>query len=720
MNVPKYERQVNRNALQVSSPPAAAFGGQVYEANQQLGNTVSDVGALVQKRIQERQEEKDTQAIIDTETAYRKELDDYLSNKEKGLLSTRLLNNADGITAQYDTDIEKIKQKYVATLKSERQKTTFGQMADRYSQANREAVVRHEAGETRKGKENSLADSHNQAIAKIAQDPTLLTTLLVDADAKDDVVLRQLKLDDETIKIKKNERKGLFVSAAATAYLQRNDVESAKKIMTDYKDSINAENTLRFNSAIYEQSEKIAEEKIKTIAADAGNVQKPEEFEKLIKSAETVVKQRAIPDEAKENELRTAKDVMITNRIRTQILVEKDPTAAKATLDKHKSEMSGDKAAELEAMIQKESFTGNMQTLFTTYKTYKLPDGSIDAGRVYKDLEKRYKGDELERAKTAIEGMIADHERVRDQGRNSYVTTAQNRIADIKMNGGSFAQASSYLKSIRGQGEGADNIALLNYARSVFDVDENGNPRGAGTRKKSGQFYTADLGVKIMDGIYDGEVTQNQLTQAWLDGYLPDAKYESFSKLLKTHDFEKKEIFGFIKDEALKRYPKDKATRDEFIDYYSALSKDKKLPDVITMVTNGQKVVGKGLFDGIKKQESWKADLDHQDKNNKLWGTYTNQLGVKTRLLIEEDLAAYYKTRTLNANLLADFNNKIGGLNSDTISAIKFLVSHNVSITPEEVNSVIKQAKAKENKQKAKEKAQKDKERQEFWLGTKW
>jgi hypothetical protein len=689
MQVPVYQRQVNQNVVQPTAPSPAAFGTQVNEANQQLGNVTQKLGQLVQQRVLERQEEKDTEQVIASETAYKKEISSLRMKYEN-----RKLSAAYDVTKDFDTEAAKVKNKYLELLPGERQKVVFGQRANAFHNSNLDYMAKYERQETNKSKINTLNDSAATSAAIIANDPSKLQDEIKSNINNNNVVYQQMGYKQEDISRENDRVKTNLISTSIGSYLQSNQLDKAKQQFEDNKELIfknNPEGYYKIQDAIEKGDFKLAEDKIKFNISNAANIQDEKSFNLIITDNNNLINSLNLTDEAKVNLKRQYADVAITEQTNTKINIQKDIDGATKFFAKHREEMSPDKAADLEIAINEKSFSLKMDSAFKTYQTYKLADGSIDMGRVYKDLESKYSGDELEKAKSEIEGRTADFEQVRDSRRNAGIVNGQNEIAGAK----NYSEAFSWLKRNETGYENRDYQALLNYAQNVFNVDKNGNPRGAGS-KKTGQFYNPEIYVKIKKGINDGTINQDKITEYYRSGFLTDAKFTSLSDYLMSHDPDKKQAFDYIEKKAFQFYPKDKAKRNRFIDYYDTLSKNKKLPDVITMVENGQEEVGASWFDKIPKQESWEYDLSQQDKNNKLWSTYTNNLGTGIRGSMELALGGYYKSgNSINANQLADFDSKIGGLNSDTIKAIKELYNNKVPIVPETVNETVQRNREK-------------------------
>jgi len=690
MQVPVYQRQVNQNIVQPTAPSPAAFGTQANKANQQLGNVAQKLGQLVQQRVLERQEQKDTEQVIASETAYKKEISSLRMKYEN-----RKLSAAYDVTKDFDAEAAKVKNKYLESLPGERQKVVFGQRANAFHNGNLDYMAKYERQETNKSKINTLNDSAATSAAIIANDPSKLQDEIKSNINNNNVVYQQMGYKQEDISRENDRVKTNLISTSIGSYLQTNQLDKAKQQFEDNKELIfknNPEGYYKIQDAIEKGDFKLAEDKIKFNISNAANIQDEQSFSLIITDNNNLIDSLNLTDEAKTNLKRQYADAAITEQTNTKINIQKDIDGATKFFAKHQKEMSPDKAADLQVAINEKSFSLKMDSAFKTYQTYKLVDGSIDIGRVYKDLESKYSGDELEKAKSEIEGRTADFERVRDSQRNAGIVNGQNEIAGSK----SYSEAFSWLKRNETGYENRDYQSLLNYAQNVFNVDKNGNPRGAG---QANPKTNLSVWLALTEGLSDGTIKQNDIINAWNAGNLSPGDFKSLSgNYIKGGGFQGKQKMEYLKRKSLQLYPKtkDKNLRNDFIYYNINLGKDKELPDFITMVENGQEKVGKSIFDGIPKQDYWKYDLSQQDKNNKLWSTYTNNLGTGIRGSMELSLGGYYKSGNfINANQLADFDSKIGGLNPDTIKAIKELYNNKVPIVPETVNETVQRNREK-------------------------
>ena len=192
MKVPILDRQVQENPtllpdVNISKATPGAFGENeavaienLGKAGQSLGNTIAEHALLMQQKEQDKD-------IMNRETAYRKDMQDILSNPEiqkvkingqdvdmpKGYMQ-RPLWQAKGVTEQYDTNYYKnLKPKYMAGL-SEYQVSKLGPALDNYYATQRDNIINHEAKELRKDYENTSLSNIDQKIndSLMITDPT--------------------------------------------------------------------------------------------------------------------------------------------------------------------------------------------------------------------------------------------------------------------------------------------------------------------------------------------------------------------------------------------------------------------------------------------------------------------------------------------------------------------------------------------------------------------
>jgi hypothetical protein len=691
LQIPRYERKVQPQVNQAPEPSQAVANAnsQIRQANQQLGQAVQDWGTFLQKRS----EEKQAQQVIDAQTGYLRDMTE-LSSK---MSQERQYSKADGLTNDFMAEAEKICQKYSGTLMTAKQQQAFAQMVDRHTINAKDAMFKYEVEQSNKGKLNSLALNNEQYVKLAAQHPENLNIYMDESDNTSRVVQKAIGFDDDQIKLSNLEKNGKLFASAINAYVLNGDWKCAREAFDKCGGVVPSEIKSEAEKAIIAGENGVRVENLNAVLTKASSVQSVEDLNKLVTESDSLIGSLVgKSDEAKENMKREAYDKIYSANIETACKVEKNQDKAYKILEAgRKKGMSPDVINKADIEIRTEFFNNHMDTLFDTYMTYKLPDGSIDSGRVHKDLEKKFSGDELVKAEDAIDRRIGDYEKDRDARRNAVITNGQNEISGFKNNGGSYSQAVTWLKRNKSSYEDRDYISLKNYAQSIFDVDENGRPRGSGG-SGGGRKPQTDLNTwtTLKLGIYDGSVKQDHIVAAYNAGLLSDGDYKSFTSEINKPNYQNKEVFDFIKKEATRLYPKDSAKRNDFIYFYTNAATGKDLPAVITLVENGKKMVGTGWFDGPKR-ETWQDELSTQLQNNKLWATYTNGLSQMGVSALKSSMRKYYKTDVLDVAHITAFNNAIGGLNQDTKNAIIGLAERKMDVTPENVARAIKQAKEK-------------------------
>jgi hypothetical protein len=251
--VPTFQRQVQTNVQTLVDMPAGAFGENIAVANQQMGNALQNAGQLISQRATELQQQKDTQKILDTEVKYRQEMDDLLYNTETGLLN-RTLGNAEGAYSEFRQKTTELKQKYQGELVSENQKRQFGQLADNHNLAGEQAVLRHEADQTRESKIQTLATNLQLNASDAAKSPSIdnTTRLLSDGYAKLTHALGQMGYTPEDIKVKQQEYAGQLVAGVLEKSLAANDVAGARNILKQFGDQVSPDVKSKAESMIQE------------------------------------------------------------------------------------------------------------------------------------------------------------------------------------------------------------------------------------------------------------------------------------------------------------------------------------------------------------------------------------------------------------------------------------------------------------------------------------
>jgi hypothetical protein len=708
LQIPRYERKVEPQVNQTPEPSRAVANAnsQIRQANQQLGQAVQDWGAMLQKRS----EEKQAQQVIDAQTGYLRDMTE-LSGK---MSQERQYSKADGLTNDFMAETEKIRQKYSGTLLTAKQQQAFAQMVDRHTIAAKDAIFKYENEQVDKGKEISLTMNNEQYIQLATQHPENLDIYIDESDNTSTVVQKSRHWNDDQIKLYNLEKNGKLFAAAINAYALKGDWKGARETFNKFGGGVSVAVKSEVEKAIVAGENGVRVENLNFIFAKAASVQTVDDLNKLVTESDNVIGSMAgKSDEAKENMRREAYDKIYLANIETACKVEKDQDKANKILKAGQGKMSHDAYNKAEIGIKTEFFNNNMDSLFDTYKTYKLADGSLDSGRIHKDLEKKFSGDELVKAEEAIDRRISDFERDRDAQRNAGIINGQNEISGFKNDGKSYGEALTWLKKNKSKYEDRDYTSLLNYAQNVFDVDSNGNPRGAGG--SVGKPRT-DLRAwtDLVDKLEMGELTQNDIINLYNKGIetgwgLSEGDYRSLTKDLKSKS--NSERISIIKNKAMLLYPSNQEKRRQFEYFIFNETKGKSILETVEFI---EKEASKttdwfGSY-GSKNADTWNADYKKQIEANKLWGIYQNKLGPYYSAL-KVGLQKIYKTDKIDASHIRRFTDAItGGANEDTIAAIKYLAADKKPVTPANINKIVKDAKFKEKQNEQKKKTKQETE----------
>jgi len=194
MKVPQWERQTNRIMPEVSTPqplrpPVAAFGIDVAEAVENLGETGQKIADTIAKHGLTLQREEQDKEVLRRETAFRQDMQNHIFSEDvetveiagqdvqrpKGFLS-RQLGQAKGVTQEFDQlYLKDIRNQYLAGL-SQYQIDKLGPILDSYATSLRGNIISHEATELRKDFEAVTKANVSQKVteASTIRDPKSL------------------------------------------------------------------------------------------------------------------------------------------------------------------------------------------------------------------------------------------------------------------------------------------------------------------------------------------------------------------------------------------------------------------------------------------------------------------------------------------------------------------------------------------------------------------
>jgi len=255
IRIPTIERQVQEQTPNLQVPnvrpniPQAAFGGQVGQALKGLASTVGDIGSLVRAK----QKEKDNQLILDTESKFKRDLQNKLYNPQLetitdkegnsvkqpiGLLN-RQLGQAIGSTEQYNKDYEELKNTYIKD-KPKRIQSVLNNLFESAYINNKDNVVTHEAKQDSQNQMNSLNASSTLRINDITNNPTLqnINSNLTQGRGEILQMMRDRGYDDKTIEVKIQEYNDNAIRSTTLSLLNNDNFAQAQVILKDQKDDI--------------------------------------------------------------------------------------------------------------------------------------------------------------------------------------------------------------------------------------------------------------------------------------------------------------------------------------------------------------------------------------------------------------------------------------------------------------------------------------------------
>lgn len=210
MKVPVYNTQVNLDTPNVPVPPnpganRAAFGGQVYEANANLGKVGTDIAGALQKHAENQRKIQNDSLIAQADTNYRMAMqdrtlsndqEDYEVNGQKyqrpiGLLN-RQLDSAAGSTEEFDKWHNEQLNSVLKQFPDQQSRDRLVNSLNNHYFTMRDNVIGHEAKQQRAGNVARLEGNIGQKMrdSVVAQDPISLSQAL------DEVGLTQEELNN--------------------------------------------------------------------------------------------------------------------------------------------------------------------------------------------------------------------------------------------------------------------------------------------------------------------------------------------------------------------------------------------------------------------------------------------------------------------------------------------------------------------------------------------
>lgn len=168
--VPVYEREVERTtptrapATPLPSAPSGAFGGQLADATQNLGNAVQDAGTKMMNHVIELRAQERQKKLLDADTKLQAEMDARLYSadddddepgKPRGYLN-RTLDNAKGSLDSYRQWGTSKRDEFVASFEPGVEQERAESLFDRRAQDYERRIVEHEAVQMRQSQDASL------------------------------------------------------------------------------------------------------------------------------------------------------------------------------------------------------------------------------------------------------------------------------------------------------------------------------------------------------------------------------------------------------------------------------------------------------------------------------------------------------------------------------------------------------------------------------------
>lgn len=258
MKVSTYEQQVTRQPVSPNlNPDPNAFGANVAQATQQLGNITQNVGQLIDKRRLEQQQEKDFMQVLEFHTQMLKDMDDLSYNPEldengkpKGLMK-REGKNADGATVDFDKRAEEIRLKYAGMLKGENQQIQFAKLFKGTYDSTRSQVIKFEAAQNRAVKIQTINDTVIQLVNDAAKNPLALMDTADKINAIIKVSYTQIAgSSEESIRVDQQKYVGQATVGAVQNLLDKGNYKDARILADKVKDKVDGVTWEKIDTAI--------------------------------------------------------------------------------------------------------------------------------------------------------------------------------------------------------------------------------------------------------------------------------------------------------------------------------------------------------------------------------------------------------------------------------------------------------------------------------------
>jgi len=264
--VPEYKKQVKIITPSISTPivktgqPPEAFGAGIGQAISNVGSGLSKIS----NALKAKEERDQKQLVLNTDTAFRKDLQDILysnqieevkdkdgniTKKSVGLLN-RNLNQATGISQDYDKQIVTLKNKYLKN-KSKNAQQLLNNLFDNTWLNNRDNVISHEANQYEKAAQNSLNANLMLLQTEAIKNPNSNNISYILKDGKDKIkALDGGKYSKETIDLKVQTFNDGVIKNTIETLLNNNNYVQAQVILDKNEKNVSGELFSKANEQI--------------------------------------------------------------------------------------------------------------------------------------------------------------------------------------------------------------------------------------------------------------------------------------------------------------------------------------------------------------------------------------------------------------------------------------------------------------------------------------
>lgn len=247
IEVPQYKQQDQITAIPSPNPAnvsPAAFGTDVAQQNQQVGNAASGLGKILSDHMINMQVQKDQASVLENINNFQQQAQQILSgdgSKENPGIMNKQGYNAEGITKNFNQQMKQLSQQYGANMVTPMMQNEFQRNVNDFSSRIGRYVADHEAQQVQSAQKQSLntyldntnqgymagqyslTDAYKTSSKKI---PYMQSLLGIDADTATQMI--QNKLSAAAI-------------ATAKGYVGQGDVNSLTNLINEANGKINGE-----------------------------------------------------------------------------------------------------------------------------------------------------------------------------------------------------------------------------------------------------------------------------------------------------------------------------------------------------------------------------------------------------------------------------------------------------------------------------------------------